>query len=160
MAKAIQLDFPARDRQAELRQRLADGQIEHAEAILEFIELLDVLRKHNVLATLRGAAGAGPNLITYISEAAARPESVRGMRNLIALSKILGGIDPELLDAVGKAIVSLQGSAQNSRPPGFLKIARTLWSPPSRRALLAAGLFLGGIGCALEKNRRSRAGAS
>lgn len=160
MAKAIQLDFPARDRPAELRQRLADGQIEHAEAILEFIELLEVLRKHNVMATLRGAVGARENLITYISEAAAKPESVRGMRNLIALSKILGRIDPELLDAIGDSMAALQRDVRTARPPGFLRVARTWWSPPSRRALLAAGLLLGGIGCALEKNWRSRSGAS
>lgn len=156
MAKAIQLDFPARDHQAELQQRLAEGKIEHAEAILEFIELLDVLRKHNVLSTLRGAVGAGEDLITYLSEAAIQPEVVRGMRNMITLSKIVGGIDPEFLGTVEKAIAALPGDALKTRPPGIFKIARAWWSPPSRRALFAAGLLLAGIGCYME-DRRFRA---
>jgi len=154
MAKAIQLDLPVRDREAELHQRLTDGTVEHAEAILEFLELLEVLRKHKVLSTLRGAAGAGPNLITYVSAAAAQPESIRAMRNLITLSKVLSSIDPDMLDTVVQSVAKSLGDLPK-RPPGLLKIVKTLWSPPARRALFAAGLLLTGIGYALEKRRRS-----
>ena len=47
MAKAIQLDFPARDRKAELQQRLAEAPVEHAEAILELMELLEVWKTYH-----------------------------------------------------------------------------------------------------------------
>ncbi len=48
MAKAIQVDFPVRDHKAELQMRLAEAPTEHAAAILELLELLDVLHERNV----------------------------------------------------------------------------------------------------------------
>ena len=67
MAKAIQVDFPVRDHKAELQMRLAEAPTEHAAAILELLELLDVLHERNVLSTIRGAVGAGDDLIGHVS---------------------------------------------------------------------------------------------
>jgi uncharacterized protein YjgD (DUF1641 family) len=158
MAKPIQLDFPARDHQAEMQQRLAQAPAEHAAAILEFLELLEVLHQHNVLSTLRGAAGAGGSLIEQISAAAAQPDSVRALRNAIAMARILSQIDPELIATIQKAIES--GREAHAQPawkgPGLWKIARTLWSPPVRHTLFAGSLVLVAIGGYLErKHRRS-----
>jgi len=156
MAKAIQLDLPARDRRAELQKRLAEAPAEHAEAILEFLELLEVLHQQNVLSTIRGAVGAGDSLVTSVSKAMAQPESVRAMRNLIALSRILGRIDPELIHAVEKSMAVLPGNAQpDGRPriPSLLQIAKLWWSPSVRRSLFAGGLLLAGVGLYLEKRR-------
>ncbi|MFP5228028.1 MAG: DUF1641 domain-containing protein [Acidobacteriota bacterium] len=159
MAKAIQLDFSPRDHEAELRQGLADAPVEHAEAILEFIELIEVLHQQKVLSTLRGAIGARDNLVTCLSAAAAQPESIRALRNLLALSKILSRIDPGLLDAVDRTMENLsggRGEPNAQKAPGWLQIGKLLWSPPARRALFAGGLILAGIGLHLEKQRRSR----
>jgi uncharacterized protein YjgD (DUF1641 family) len=153
MAKPIQLDFPARDHEAELRQRLSEAPIEHAAAILEFLELLQVLHERNILSTLRGAAGAGDNLIGQLSRAAAQPDSVRAMRNAIALAGIFSQIDPALIETIRKAIApgSEGRNPSSGETPGFWKIARTLWSPPVRRTLFAAGIVLAAIGGYLER---------
>lgn len=156
MAKAIQLDIPARDRQAELQKRLAEAPAEHAEAILEFLDLLEVLHQQNVLATIRGAIGAGDSLVTSVSKAMAQPESVRAIRNLIALSRILGRIDPELLRVIETSMANLPGNGQpdgRPRTPGLLQIAKVWWSPSVRRSLFAAGFLLAGVGLYLEKRR-------
>jgi uncharacterized protein YjgD (DUF1641 family) len=160
MAKPIQLDFPTRNRELELRYRLEQAPIEHAEAILEFIELLEELHRHNVLNTLRGAVGAGDKIVGTLSNSAAQPETLRAMRNFIALTKLFGKIDPELIEAVQRAIPpELQDSRQrrSTRPPSILAIARTFWSPPVRRALMATGLVLAGIGYYMNKERPSSA---
>ncbi len=160
MAKPVQIDFPVRDHKAELQQRLAEAPTEHAAAILELLDLLDVLHQRNVLTTLRGAVGAGGELVGYVAHAAAQPESIRAMRNLLAMAKIIGQIDPELIDAVQRSIPP-QFKDRNARretpAPSFWKMLRTFWSPPVQRVLFAWGLMLSGIGHYLNKEAPSTA---
>jgi uncharacterized protein YjgD (DUF1641 family) len=160
MAKPIQLDFPPRDHQAELQQRLAQAPAEHAAAILEFYELLEVLHEQKVLAALRGAVAAGDDLVGHLAQAAAQPETIRALRNFIALTKIFGQIDPELFEAV-ECSLPPQFKDRNLRrqtpPPSLWSIVRTLGSPPVRRALFAGGLMLAGIGYYMNKDRPSTA---
>jgi hypothetical protein len=155
MAKPIQLDFPARDRQAELQQRLAAAPTEHAAAILDFLELLEVMHQQKVISTMRGAVGAGDQLIEQISKAAAQPDSVRALRNAIALAGILSQIDPELIETIQKAISrsSEDRRGASDTAPGLWRIARTLWSAPVRRALFAAGIVLAAVGGYLERRQ-------
>lgn len=153
MAKPIQLDFPARDYRAELQKRLADAPAEHAEAIVEFLELLQVLHERNVLTTLRGVVGAGDGIVTSISAAAAQPESVRAIRNLLALSRILSRIDPELLAAIERSMPGGAAQAREKKAPGVGKIARLWFSASVRRSLFATGFVLAGIGDYLERRR-------
>ena len=160
MAKPIQIDFAVRDHEAELRERLAAAPTEHAAAILEFLDLLEVLHKRNVLSTIRGAVGAGDELVGHLAKAAAQPESVRAMRNMLALAKILGSIDPELIEAVQRSIppqVKDRIARRQTPAPSIWKIVRTFWSPPVRGVLMAFGLMLGGIGYYLNKETASTA---
>ena len=160
MAKPIQIDFPTRDHRSELQQRLADAPAEHAAALLDLLELIDEMHKRNVLSTLRGAVGAGDSLVSYVAHAAAQPESIRAMRNLLAISKILGQIDPELIEAVERSIppqLRDRNLRRSTPAPSLFAIARTFWSPPVRRALMATGLVLAGIGYYMNKERASTA---
>jgi len=160
VAKPIQLDFPTRNYEAELQQRLSQAPVEHAAAILEFYDLLEVLHKQKVLATLRGAVGAGDDLVGHLAKAAAQPEAIRAMRNLIAFSKILGQIDPELIESVARSIppqLTDRNLRRHTPPPSLWKLARTFWSPPTRHALLAVGLVLAGVGYYMNKDRPTTA---
>ncbi len=150
MAKPIQLDVPARDRRSELQQRLAEAPVEHAEAIVDFLELLEVLHREDVLSTLRGLVGAGDNIAGQIAKGVAQPESIRAMRNFLALSKLFGRLDPEFIEAVERSIapqLKNRDLCRETPAPGLWKLARTFWSQPVRRALFAAGLVLSGVGC-------------
>ncbi|MGA8528865.1 MAG: hypothetical protein WB622_04065, partial [Acidobacteriaceae bacterium] len=158
MAKPIQLDFPPRNHQAELQQRLANAPTEHAAAILEFYELLEVLHEQKVLAGLRGAVAAGDDLVGQVAKAAAQPEAIRALRNLISLSKILGQIDPELIESVARSIppqLTDRHLRRQTPAPSLWTLARTFWSPPVRRALLATGFVLAGIGYYMNKDHLS-----
>ncbi len=160
MAKAIQVDFPVRDHKAELQMRLAEAPTEHAAAILELLELLDVLHERNVLSTIRGAVGASDDLIGHISKAAAQPESIRALRNLLAAFKIVGQIDPEIIEAVGRSIppeFKDRNVRRGTPKPSLWKIVRTFWSPPVQRLLFAWGLMLAGIGHYMNKEAPSTA---
>ena len=160
MAKPIQLDIPPRNVEEEHRRMLATLPVEHAEALADLLALAEDLRRHNVINTLRGAVGAGGSLITYLSEAMAQPEAARGLRNLIALTKLLGSINPELLETVQR---SLPGSWRDpaarddtSKTPSLWRVARTLTSPPARRALMGVGVVLAGVGLYMSREKPRR----
>jgi hypothetical protein len=77
------------------------------------------------------------------------------MRNAIALAKIFSQIDPELIETIQKAIApgNQRRARSNGATPGVLKVARTLWSPPVRRTLFAAGIVLAAVGGYLERRQ-------
>lgn len=160
MAKPIQLDIPTRNREAEHREMLAKLPEEHAEALADLLALAEDLRRHNVINTLRGAVGAGGELVTYLSEAVAQPEMARGLRNLIALAKLLGSIHPELLETVQRSLPeSWRDPAARdamTRTPSLWKVARTLTSPPARRALMGVGVVLVGVGVFMAREKATR----
>ena len=160
MAKPIQLDFSPRDHQAELEQRLASAPADHAAALLEFFDLLEVLHEQKILATLRGAVAAGDDLVSHIAKAAAQPETIRALRNFIALTKLFAQIDPELIEAVARSIppqLTDRNLRRQTPTPSLWKIARTFFSPPVRHALLATGFVLAGVGYYMNKERPSTA---
>lgn len=160
MAKPIQLDFPPRNHHVELQERLAKAPEEHAAALLELLELVEVLHERKVLTTLRGAVGASDSLVSYLSHAAAQPESIRAIRNLLAFGKIVATIDPELIEAVQRAIppqLKDRNLRHRTPAPSIWKVIRTFWSPPVQRALFAIGLTLAGIGYYMNKENPSTA---
>ena len=55
MAQPIPLQLPPRDPREELRKRLDQAPIAHAEALLDSYELLQQLRDHGIFELLRGA---------------------------------------------------------------------------------------------------------
>src|SRR5580692_9902293 len=104
MARPIPLELPPRDPREELRKRLDKAPIEHAEALLDSYELLGQLHEHGVFELLRGALGASDKLVETAVDAAKSDESVRAIRNAIILGKILGSINPEVLEGVAVAV--------------------------------------------------------
>lgn len=160
MAKPVQLDFPPRNLDAERSRILADLPQKHAEALADLLALAEDLRRHNVINTLRGAVGAGGQLITYLSEAAAQPETARGLRNLIALAKILSSVNPELIEAIQRSMprswTDPAARGESTATPSLWKVARTLTSPPVRRALFGAGMVLAGVGVYMSRDKATR----
>jgi uncharacterized protein YjgD (DUF1641 family) len=77
---------------------------EHADAVQAAYALLDELHDAGVLDLLRGLAGAGGDIATRLSEAANTPEAIAALRNAISLMKILGGIDPAILQGVANIL--------------------------------------------------------
>lgn len=158
MAKPIQLDIPTRDSRAEQNHLLEEARVENAAALLDLVELIAVLHEHNVFTILRGAVGAGDHLVEHLAQAASQEDSVRATRNLILLMQILSKIDPEVLAAIQKAIpVEFKDRSQrrNAPPPSLWGIARTMFSSPVRRTLMATGFLMAGIGHYLGKETSS-----
>jgi uncharacterized protein YjgD (DUF1641 family) len=149
MAKPIPLELPKRDPQEELRSRLEKAPDEHAEALLAGFEVLQALHDQGVLEILRGVLSGGNKILEIAVDASKTPEAIRGIRNLMIITKILGSMDPELLKKLAQAIPDVlvgEAKAQETEPPGFWEVFRILRSKNLRRGLAVANNVLEALG--------------
>jgi uncharacterized protein YjgD (DUF1641 family) len=142
----------------ELRRRLDQASAENAEALLALWKLLEAAHQHHVLEIATGAIASSADIITRLADAGATEPAIRGIRNVLLLSELLGSLDPEALHALVKHLppVTTQAAAEfkaaaasstavkaaeADKPPSLWQIFRRLTSEDSRRALgLIAGL--------------------
>jgi len=123
MARPIGLEVAPRDLREELRKRLEEAPEQHAEALLESLELLKDLHDSGVLRLLRGAVSSGGMILDALVGAADSEEGIRGLRNAIILGKMLGAINPDLLQGFATAMTETLGCQKPMvEPPGLLKL--------------------------------------
>ena len=157
MAQPIPLNLPARDPRAELQVRLQNAPLAHAEALLSAYEVLQGLHDRGVFEMLRGALGSSDKLIEIIVEATKTPESIRGIRNLIILGKIVGTIEPELVEGFARSLpeaIALT-KARESSATGYWRLFKEFTSKNSRRGLFLFGSILEALGRNLSAKHRS-----
>ena len=149
MARPIPLELPKRDPREELHSRLEKAPAEHAEAILAGFEVLQGLHDRGVLELLRGVLDGGNKILEIVVEATKTPEAIRGIRNLVIMTKIFGSIDPELLKKLAEAIPDVlvgEAKAQETEPPGFWEVLHILRSKNLRRGLVVVNNLLEALG--------------
>ena len=148
MAQPIPLELPARDTRAELQTRLQNAPAEHAEALLAAYEVLQGLHDRGALELMRGALGSSDKVIEIIVEASKTPESIRGIRNLIILTKILGSIEPELVEGFARSVPEAlaETKACDPKPPGFWGILKQFGNRDFRRGLVLINSMLQAFG--------------
>src|SRR5216684_5316174 len=148
MSQPIPLDLPARDPRTELQARLQNAPLEHAEALLSSYEVLQGLHNRGVLELLRGALGSSDKVLEIIVDSTKAPDAIRGIRNLIILAKILGTIEPELLEGFARSVpeaIALT-KAHGSKPPGFWGILVKFRNRNFRRGLVLVNSMLEAFG--------------
>jgi len=148
MARPISLELPPRDPRQELRKRLDEAPMEHAEALLDSYELLQQLHEHEVFQLLRGALGASDKLIETAVDAVKSDESVRAMRNAMILGKMLASINPEVLQCVAVAAGETLGCYQKPivEPPGLFSLLSQFRHKELRRSIALINRFLESLG--------------
>jgi uncharacterized protein YjgD (DUF1641 family) len=159
MAQPIPLKLPPRDPKQELLTRLEQAPAEHAAALLDGYELLQQLHEHGVFTLARGALGATDKLVEAASAGANSTEAIRAMRNAIILSKMLGSIDPELLQGIATAVDESLGSVKSvsREPPGTLSLLTGFTGPDHRRGLAFVSDFLKRLGAQIRLRGNSNA---
>jgi uncharacterized protein YjgD (DUF1641 family) len=155
MAQPIRLEAPPRDLRWERAAQLESAGVDHAEALLEAYELLEQMHRTRTLELLRGALGARDKISETVASAADTPQSVNAMRNLALLMKMLGSIDPQVMESYAGAVVGAAGSARDAEadPPGLWTILKQLRSREVRRALAFINRFLALLGSGLGRQR-------
>src|SRR5882724_11158012 len=127
MAQPI-LSVPPHQNGAGADRHLRDAPDKHADAILSALELLQLLHDRGVLDLLRGMVGAGDKLVGTLTAAVDTPESLRGIRNFILLTKFFGSIPPEILNSLAQTAIQGADREKAHRAPGILQLLRRLRS--------------------------------
>jgi uncharacterized protein YjgD (DUF1641 family) len=137
MARPIPFEPTSRDPREELRSRLQDAPLEHAEALLATYEILQGLHDRCVLDLLRGVLGSSDKVMATFVEAIKTPEAIRVTRNLLLLIQTLGAIEPDSLRVLTRTFseVLRQTKAQEPDPPGLWKLFNRIRSSDGRRGL-------------------------
>jgi uncharacterized protein YjgD (DUF1641 family) len=130
-------------------ERLEDALDKHTDAIVSALELLQLLHDRGVLDLLRGLVGAGDQLVGILTAAAGTPESLRGMRNFILLTKFFASIPPDVLNSLVRAASEGAEREKEQRAPGVLQLLRRAGSENSRHAIAVTLDLLESVGKAL-----------
>ena len=130
-------------------ERLEDALDKHTDAIVSALELLQLLHDRGVLDLLRGLVGAGDQLVGILTAAAGIPESLRGMRNFILLTKFFASIPPDVLNSLVRAASKGAEREKAQRAPGVLQLLRRAGSENSRHAIAVTLDLLESVGKAL-----------
>jgi uncharacterized protein YjgD (DUF1641 family) len=148
MARPISLELPPRDPREELRKRLEQAPVTHAEALLDSYQLLQQLHDHGVFELLRGVLSASDKLVETAVDATKSDESVRAIRNAIILGKTLGAINPEVLQCVATAASETLGCYEKPaiEPPGFFSLLSQFRHKELRRSVAFINRFLEKLG--------------
>ncbi len=145
MAKPILLEITKDDAAEELGRKVQAAPAKHGEAVLASFEVLQALHDEGVLELLRGMLGGGQKTLEIAVAAANTPEAIRGIRNLIVMTKVLGAIEPQLLEkfaqAVPAALVAV-AKAEGAEPPGFWGMMKIFRSRNLRRGLAVVNNLL------------------
>jgi uncharacterized protein YjgD (DUF1641 family) len=152
MAQPISLKLPSRDPREELRSKLDNAPLEHAEALLESYELLQQLHEQGVFQLLRGALGASDKLVESAVQAARSDDSIQALRNAIILSKMLSSINPDLLQGIAVAVGDTLGSYKKPviEPPGLFALLSQFRHKELRRSIALINRFLETLGVQLS----------
>jgi uncharacterized protein YjgD (DUF1641 family) len=153
MAKPIALEIAPRDPRKELLAKLESAPVEHAAAILDSYELLQALHEAGVLEMLRGAVTAKDQLVDSAVNTAQTPEAVRALRNALIFGKVMGSINPELMQCFASAIGETLGSERRPviDPPGLFSLLGQFRRPELRRSVALLNQFLETLGTRLKE---------
>jgi uncharacterized protein YjgD (DUF1641 family) len=143
MAHPITFQPQPVDPQKELMQRVESAPREHAEALLAAWDLLETSHRKGILDLAQGAIGGRDIIAGKLAEAANSPDGINVIRNLIALSRIIASIDPEMLYKVSRALDRNPPRVRTAeeKPPSLLSLFRQFRAEDTRRGL-AYGLDL------------------
>jgi uncharacterized protein YjgD (DUF1641 family) len=83
--------------------------------------------------------------------AAKSEEAIRGLRNAIALAKMLGTINPDLLHGLARAVNETFAPEKSvAEPPGLFKLLSQFRQPEMRRGMALINKFLESLGSELK----------
>lgn len=146
MAVPIQMKPTTSETPERVLERLEEAQVKHAKAILAAYALLQELHDSGAIDICRGALGAKETIVTKLSLAANLPESVKIVRNLMLLGKILSTVDPEFLHRLADEL-----ARPKTRKLGVFRTARILIGKDGRRLLAGGAAFVQAFSRALAK---------
>jgi uncharacterized protein YjgD (DUF1641 family) len=153
MAQPIALEIPPRDARKELLARLEKAPAEHAEALLDAYELIEQAHDAGVFEVLRGVLSAKDKVVEAAVRETETPEAIYALRNAIILGKMMGSINPELLQCIAFAVGETLGSERRPviEPPGLFSLLGQFRRKELRRSVALINKFLETLGSRLKE---------
>jgi uncharacterized protein YjgD (DUF1641 family) len=142
MAKAISYVPKQVDPKLELQQRLQAAPNEHAEALLVAYDLLEEAHRQGVLDALHGAIHARETIFRLSAEYLTDPVGVNALRNLLAMGKVIGTVDPESISNFSQQMKQESGGD----PPSLWSMFKIIRRPDARRGLSMLIALLSAVG--------------
>lgn len=137
--------FTPADAREELKRKIDDAPVAHAEAVLSAYRLLEQAHQSGTLELLSGALSAKDSVINHVVDVISQPEMVNALRNLLVAGKLLGTIDPQALHA------AFGGEDEGKAPPSLFALLARINTGDARRGLNIATGLLGALGAAAAK---------
>jgi uncharacterized protein YjgD (DUF1641 family) len=149
---AVPIDFTPKpaDPKLELMRRLSSAPIDHAESLLAGLELLEEAHRQGVLDLVRGGLGAKDTIVGLLAQYSADPASVNALRNLLAIGKLMGALDPEPLSTLSKEMAESAESPRAETPPSVWELFKRIQQPEARRGLSFLISLLAALGRAAK----------
>jgi len=135
------------DPHRELMNLVESAPRDHAEALLDLWELLQTAHDKGILDLAEGLIAGKDIIAGKLAEGAALPESVAAIRNGIAMARILGSLDPDMLQRLARGLdeAHLQ-HRKEQKPPSLWQLFRRSTSAEARRGLSFLTLLLSALG--------------
>jgi uncharacterized protein YjgD (DUF1641 family) len=148
MAQPIRFQAAPQDAREALRARIERAPADHGEAVLAALDLLQALHDRGVLDIARSALVSSDALLGTMVASVDTPESIRALRNLLLLRRVLGNIEPAALEGFLSGVPAglATAFAQRDEPVSLWRIARRALSKDSLRGLAAAVTLLERVG--------------
>jgi uncharacterized protein YjgD (DUF1641 family) len=153
MAQPIALEIAPRDARKELLARLEKAPAEHAEALLDACELIEQAHEAGVFEVLRGVLSAKNHVLEAMVGDADTSQSIHALRNAIIFGKMMGSINPELMQCIANSVSETLGSERRPviEPPGLLSLLGQFRRPELRRSVALINKFLDTLGTRLKE---------
>jgi uncharacterized protein YjgD (DUF1641 family) len=152
MAEPILLKPRLHDPRERLFNKLENAPQEHAEAMLSAYDLLQELHDKGILEIAKGLLGSGDKVLEILVEAGNSPEVIRGMRNLIILSKLASALDPKILEGLASALPNALEKAHSEKPLGPVGLLGKFASADCRRVMTVMANVLGAVGKSMSSD--------
>jgi uncharacterized protein YjgD (DUF1641 family) len=179
MAHPIAFEPEPVDPHVELMRRVEEAPREHAEALLVAWDLLQTAHDQGLLDLAVGLMGGRDTIAKHLAEGAVMPETIAMMRNLIALGRILGSFDPDVLHRLSRNLAESERAQEakeahraqaqppgtklqlqfvspekrNPKPPSLWQLLKRAGSEDGRRGIAFAIDWVAALGRALESGK-------
>lgn len=152
MANPIAFKPKEVDPHLELERRLHAAPREHAEALLVVYDILQAAHDNGMLDAAHGLISARDTVLGKLAEYAKTAEGEAGIRNILAAAKVLGALDPEVLDRISRSVVTASHEhREEQKPPSLWQLFKRTNSEDGRRGLSFLTLLLAGLGKSLKR---------
>jgi uncharacterized protein YjgD (DUF1641 family) len=133
-----------------LLRRLATAPFDHAEALLNGLDLVEEAQRKGVFDALRGALGADDSIPELLAQFASDPQAANALRNLLALARVFGSLDPVPLSNLSKELAEAVEAHRAEAPPSVWELFKRIQQPEARRGLALLTSLLAALGRAAK----------